>query len=322
MSLPPDADLGTVRFRPPIPYRKFRDRKWLHVLLFVLTLATTTGVGVLHYLSYAADFGRRNAQVNLLDGLWYSLTILAILGAHEFGHYLMCRRYNVDASLPYFIPMPIILTGTLGAVIRIREPFPTRAALFDIGVAGPIAGFVVLLPFLFYGLSMSPVVPYPTNIPLYNLGEPLLFQAAVNVMYGHIPSGSTINMHPMVFACWFGMLATALNLLPFGQLDGGHIIYATKGKWAAAVSLATVGVLIAMTFFTLNFIVFTALMVGMLLVFGLRHPVVIYEYEPLPRSRYWVAGFALLMLVVCASPVPMEYILPQAPTTTTPTPQK
>ena len=318
MSLPPETDLGTVRFRPPTPYRKFRDRKWLHLLLFLLTLATTARVGQFHYLSYAADFSRRNASATLIDGLWYSLTILAILGAHEFGHYIMCRRYNVDASLPYFIPLLFpdgvpIQIGTLGAVIRIREPFPTRKALFDIGVAGPIAGFLVLIPLFFIGLAMSGVVTVPKNIPLINLGEPLLFKAGVWLMFGHVPAGSTVNMHPMVFACWFGMLATALNLLPFGQLDGGHIVYATRKAWSGPVSIATVSLLVTMTFFTYSFVVFTFLLVAMVMIFGIRHPSVIYEDEPLPRSRFWVAGFALVMLIVCACPIPMEMIFPTPP---------
>ena len=321
MSLPSDPDLGTIRFRPPIPYRKFRDRKWLHLFLFLLTLWTTTYVGVFNYLSYLGDFGRRSAETTLAGGLWYSLAILGILGAHEFGHYIMCRRYNVDASLPYFVPLLFpqswgipIQIGTLGAVIRIREAFPTRKALFDIGVAGPIAGFLVLLPLFFIGLAMSDVVTVPKNIPLINLGEPLLFKAGVWLMFGHVPAGSTVNMHPIVFACWFGMLATALNLLPFGQLDGGHIVYATRKAWSGPISIATVGLLLTMTLFTFSFLIFTFLLVAMLMIFGVRHPSVIYEDEPLPRNRYWVAAFALAMLILCACPIPMEVIFPNAPT--------
>ena len=319
MPLPVDADLGTIRFRPSVPYRKFQDRKWLHGLLFVLTLTTTTLVGMLHYLNYAADFGRhRVTSASIADGLWYSLTILAILGAHEFGHYFMCRRYNVDASLPYFIPLLFpggvpIQTGTLGAVIRIREAFPTRKALFDIGVGGPIGGFIVLVPAFLIGLALSNVVVVPKNLVLINLGEPLIFKAGVQLMFGSVPSGSTVNMHPMVFAAWFGMLATALNLLPFGQLDGGHLTYATLGRWATPLSLATVGAGVVMTFFTRSWMVFTFMMMMMLIVFGPRHPNVIYEDEPLPKSRYWVAAFALVMLIVCISPVPMELIFPNTP---------
>ena len=133
--------------------------------LFAVTLLFTTAVGALHYLSYVSEFGRRPVELSiasLVDGLWYSLTLLGILGAHEFGHYYFCRRYNVDASLPYFIPAPIPLTGTLGAVIRIREAFPSRTALFDIGVAGPIAGFVVLVPALLIGMSLSSLVAVPS----------------------------------------------------------------------------------------------------------------------------------------------------------------
>jgi membrane-associated protease RseP (regulator of RpoE activity) len=129
-----------------------------------------------------SEFGRVSTPLDLgllLNGFWYSGTLLAILGAHEFGHYYYCRRYDVDATLPYFIPAPIPLTGTLGAVIKIREAFPTRTVLFDIGVAGPIAGFVVLVPALFYGLSLSNLLPEPTDVEgMLFLGEPLLFHWA------------------------------------------------------------------------------------------------------------------------------------------------
>ena len=323
MPLPADTDLGTVRFRPSVPHRKFQDRKWLHALLLLVTLGTTTYFGIFHYLAYAADFGRRTPQASWVDGLWYSGTILAILGAHEFGHYIMCRRYNVDSSLPYFVPLYIPLrllplpffffqTGTLGAVIRIREAFPTRKALFDIGVAGPIAGFLVLVPAFFIGLAMSNVAVVPQNSVLLNLGEPLLFKAGVKLMFGTVPAQSTVNMHPIVFACWFGMLATALNLLPFGQLDGGHILYAAKKAWSAPVSLATVAVLISTTFFTKSFVLFTFLLVVMLFIFGVRHPLVMNEDEPLARNRYWIAAFALLMLILCACPIPIDIVFPAA----------
>lgn len=316
MPLPADANLGTVRFRPSVPYRKFQGRKWLHALLFLATLATTTYVGVGHYLNYAADFGRRSPRADITDGLWYSLTLIGILGAHEFGHYIMCRRYNVDASLPYFIPLLLprwffIQIGTLGAVIRIREAFPTRQALFDIGVAGPIAGFLVVVPAFFFGLAMSNVVTVPPNIPLINLGEPLLFKAGVKLMFGTLPVQSTVNMHPVVFACWFGMLATALNLLPFGQLDGGHIVYAVKRNWSKPVSRATITALIVLLLFTPGFVLFTLLLVVMVLLFGIGHPAVIYEEEPLPRSRYWIAALALFILIVCACPIPWQFIFPQ-----------
>ena len=160
-----------------------------------------------------------------------------ILGAHELGHYLACRYYQVDASLPFFIPMPLVLTGTLGAFIRIREPIPTKRMLFDIGIAGPLAGFVFAVPALFIGVAMSPVVRVPPNLVGFDLGEPLLFRAATWLTWGPIANGYSVNLHPMAFAAWFGLLATALNLFPIGQLDGGHISYAVLGRRSTTVTL-------------------------------------------------------------------------------------
>ncbi len=297
-------------YAPPRLRPRFQGRTWLHVLLFVITLCTTTVVGALHYYSFVSDFERARVSLGLgslfLHGFWYSGTLLAILGAHEMGHYLLCRRYNVDASLPYFIPAPILLTGTLGAVIRIREAFPTRTVLFDIGIAGPIAGFAILVPALFIGLHMSTVVPSPTEGFGLTLGEPLLFQWASRLIFGALPDGYSINIHPMVFAAWFGMLATALNLLPFGQLDGGHVTYSTLGRASTPISIATVTFTIAMTFISRSWLVMTLMMVAMLLILGPRHPRVINEYEPLGPGRRALAVFGLIMLILCFTPAPIE----------------
>jgi hypothetical protein len=293
----------------PVPRRKFKSRVLLHALLFLLTLAMTTYVGTFHYLAFLEEFARYQVPFHsglFAAGFWYSGTILAILGAHEMGHYLLCRRYDVDATLPFFIPAPLPLTGTLGAVIKIREPFPTRRALFDIGVAGPIAGFVVLVPALFVGLQLSKIVPEPTTTNLISLGEPLLFRWATHLVFGDLPAGQTLNMHPMVFAAWFGMLATALNLLPFGQLDGGHITYAALGRLSTPISLATVGGAVVMTFVSSSWIFMAVMMLVMLLMLGPRHPRVIYEHEPIGASRNWVAVLALVILAICFTPVPIE----------------
>lgn len=309
------APASPLPFEPyylPQPRRKFQSRWWLHVLLFVLTLAMTTLVGASHYHSFAGEFGRRDVPLEwslLWDGLWYSLTILGILGAHEMGHYLFCRRYNVDATLPYFIPAPLPLTGTLGAVIKIREAFPTRTVLFDIGVGGPIAGFVVLVPALFIGLTMSTLVPEPPAEDVFFLGEPLLFQWAAHLVHGELPAGQTINMHPMVFAAWFGMLATALNLLPFGQLDGGHVTYATLGRWSTPISLATVALAIVLTYNSSSWMFMTVMLVLMLFFLGPRHPQVIYEHEPLARGRWLVALLALVIFIICFTPVPIDTLM-------------
>ena len=299
---------------PPLPAsltspRKFRDRRWLHATLFVLTLLSTTLLGADHYLAFTSDFGRRPVTIDstlILQGLWYSATVLLILGAHELGHYLACRYYQVDASLPFFIPMPLVLTGTLGAFIRIREPIPTKRMLFDIGIAGPLAGFVFALPALFVGIAMSPVARVPENLVGFNLGEPLLFRAVAWLTWGFVADGYSLNLHPMALAAWFGLLATALNLFPIGQLDGGHISYAVLGRRSTAVTLAAIGGAIGLTFFSMSWAVWTFLLVAMTLAMGPRHPRTIDEDIPLDRGRIWLAVLALVILVLCFTPNPIE----------------
>ena len=301
-------------YDPPLPVtytspRKFQDRRWLHVTLFVLTLVSTTAIGADHYLSYASDFGRIQVPISnalIAQGLWYSATVLLILGAHELGHYLACRYYQVDASLPFFIPMPGVLTGTLGAFIRIREPIPTKRMLFDIGIAGPLAGFVFALPALFIGVALSPVVRVPDNLVGFHLGEPLLFRLATWLTWGSIADGYSLNLHPMALAAWFGLLATALNLFPIGQLDGGHISYAVLGRRSTTVTLASICVAIALTFFSMSWLVWTFLLVAMTLVMGPRHPRTIDEDIPLDRTRIWLSVLALLVFVLCFTPSPIE----------------
>lgn len=296
-------------FTLPLEHRKFQSRLWLHIVLLFLTLVTTTAVGANDYAAYVSEFGRRDVTGDalglILNGLWYSCTIIAILGAHEMGHYLLCRRHDVDATLPFFIPM-LSLIGTMGAVIKIRDRFPTRRVLFDIGVAGPIAGFVVLVPALFYGLSRSYLVPSPTTGTGYALGEPLLFHWATRLMFGSVPDGFSLNMHPMVLASWFGMLATSWNLMPFGQFDGGHLTHAMLGRSSRWISIATVLVAIGMTFISWSWLIMTIVMILMLKFLGPSHPPVINEYEPLPRSRWVVAALAAIILVICFIPAPLE----------------
>ena len=298
---------------PPAPQVRSRSRRrrWLHLVLFLLTVASTLMVGADHFAGFYGDFGTRTVDLSatalLLSGLWYSASILAILGAHEFGHYYACRYYGVDASLPFFLPAPLPLTGTLGAFIRIRQPIPGKRELFDIGIAGPIAGFMVAVPVLLVGMGLSRITALPGNTSGFvELGEPLLFKAVAWLYWGTPPDGYSINMHPMAFAAWFGMLATALNLFPIGQLDGGHISYAVLGRKSTIVTLGTVGALIALTFVSTSWLVWTALTVVMLLTFGPRHPRTIDEHVPLDKARLWLALFALVMFVVCFTPAPVE----------------
>jgi membrane-associated protease RseP (regulator of RpoE activity) len=317
----PDFDLEVFRpvpegppvVIPPTPsYRVRREPVWRYVILFALTVLSTTQAGGLHYASFTVAFSDQIPQIPLfsllLHGLWYSMSILAILGCHELGHYFACRYYRVDSSRPYFLPMPFLLTGTLGAFIRIRAPIPGKRALFDIGIAGPIAGFIVALPVLLIGMHLSNVVKLPTSFrgEVFELGEPLLFKAAEWLTFGNIPDGYSVNMHPMAFAAWFGMLATALNLFPIGQLDGGHISYAVLGRRSTVVTMVMVPCLIGLSFVSTSWVVWTVLTIGMLLMFGPRHPRVIDEEIPLDSSRLWLSAFALLMFVLCFTPAPIQ----------------
>jgi membrane-associated protease RseP (regulator of RpoE activity) len=240
-------------------------------------------------------------------GPWYAFGILLILGAHEFGHYFACRWHNVDCTLPFFLPAPFLpLTGTLGAVIRIREPFPSRRALFDIGVAGPLAGFVTLIPFLIVGVYWSTVdvVPPAGEFQLW-LGEPYLFRWVARTIHGPLVEGTDIVIHPLGFAAWFGMLATALNLLPFGQLDGGHIAYAVLGRRSWLVSVATLGLVITLAWFSQSWIVMAVLLTAMSYFMGFRHPAPLDDWTPLSPGRVLVALLALAILIGCFTPEPI-----------------
>jgi membrane-associated protease RseP (regulator of RpoE activity) len=322
---PPSSDELTPVFVPSEP----RERWGLHLTLFLLTVVSTTITGGCHYISFTTDFasvrdlpdGGRELFAGIftspsfyLHGLWYSLTVLAILGCHEMGHYVACLRYGVNVSLPYFLPAPLPLTGTLGAFIRIRSRIPTKVALFDIGIAGPIAGFLVAVPALFLGLSLSRLDRLPDDpSDLMELGEPLLFRFAAWLVWGAVPDGYSINMHPVAFAAWFGLLATALNLFPVGQLDGGHVSYAVLGRRSTIVTLAMVAVAIGLTFVSSSWIAWTVLLIVMLVTIGPRHPRTLDEEVPLDSGRLILAAIAMVMLIVCFTPAPIEPFVTGAP---------
>jgi membrane-associated protease RseP (regulator of RpoE activity) len=234
-----------------------------------------------------------------LHGLPFSLTLLTILMAHEMGHYLTARYYRVDVSLPYFLPAPTLI-GTLGAFIRIRSAIYSKRALFDIGVAGPLAGFVTLLAPLAAGLSLSKVAPDVVHRGDLIFGNPLLLRLFELVWFPGVPAGD-IYLHPVARAAWVGLLATALNLLPIGQLDGGHILYSFVGEKMRWLSRLFVALLVPMGFyFAYSWLVWAAL----LFFFGMRHPV-IYDPYPIGRRRTWlgIAALVILILSFTLSPV-------------------
>lgn len=213
----------------------------------------------------------------------------------------MVRPGGIRTSLPVLGLRPIPrLRG-----LTWKTPKPRRI-LFDIGVAGPLAGFVVLLPALFVGLELSNVARLPDQFEGFALGEPLLFQLATQAVWGPIPEGHSVNMHPMVFASWFGLFATALNLMPFGQLDGGHIAYAALGRRSTLISLLTVGIAVGLTFVSSSWMMITVLMVVMLIAFGPRHPSVLDESVALDSRRLLIAVLAAVVFVLCFTHVPIE----------------
>ena len=286
-----------------------RDRIWLHALLLLLTLVTTTFIGTIAYRGFLSVVYLRRVPWSwyvIQGGLyWYAIPALSILGAHEMGHYLACRYYRINASLPYFIPFPSIF-GTLGAVIRIREPLRTKRMLFDVGVAGPIAGFVVAVPALILGMMWSPAVRIPAQLRGGELGEPLIFKLATYFIHGNLPKGVDINTHPLLYAAWFGFFATALNLIPVGQLDGGHIAYANLGRRANYVTYVMLAIMFVLGLtVSSNWLFWSVLMLGMLYLFGWKHPQTADENDSLGTARILVTLFAVLMFILCFTPVPL-----------------
>jgi len=242
-------------------------------------------------------------------GFQFSIPTLFILFCHEMGHYLYCLRYRLPATLPYFIPAPLGL-GTFGAFIRIRAALRTKAELFDVGVGGPIAGFIALLPFLVYGIAHSTpsaieILPAAEGAgsDLIVPGRSLLIQLVTYFFHGSLPSGSVMDLHPFALAAWVGLLATSLNLLPLGQLDGGHILYAVLGRWQRRLAwpsfagLALIGV-----FFWKGWLIWALIS----LFVGLRHPPVIDERSPLDGKRKILALCALLIFILSFMPIPVE----------------
>jgi membrane-associated protease RseP (regulator of RpoE activity) len=224
------------------------------------------------------------------------------------GHYLACRLYRVPASLPYFLPLPppVGLSGTLGAFIRIRGAITTKPVLFDMAAAGPIAGFVVAVPVMALGLQLSRVARLPADFVGLELGEPLLFQGISYLLFGSVPDGYSVNLHPMAMAAWFGLLVTAMNLMPVGQLDGGHIAYAVFGRLSSHITLGALVVILGLAAFSYSWIVWAVLLLVMLRVFGRHHPPTWDEDVPIGRGRVIVAAVTLLIFVACFTPTPIQ----------------
>jgi membrane-associated protease RseP (regulator of RpoE activity) len=284
----------------------------LHVFLFGLSMLTTTVVGVVLSQSFQSNRPLDLEQyVNvfpligarpwvLLEGLPYSLTLMTILLAHELGHYFACRYYGIDASLPYFLPAPTQI-GTFGAFIRIRSPIYTRRALFDVGVAGPLAGFISLLPAMAIGLAYSRVIPGIAEKGDLVFGVPAI-QRLMEMLIFPNHASADISLHPVARAAWVGTLATALNLLPIGQLDGGHIVYSFTSTYHKLFSRLFVLALVPLgIFYWRAWLVWAAL----LFFFALRHPV-IFDITPLDRRRVLLGILAAVIFLLTFTVVPIH----------------
>ena len=303
------------------------DRKpWLNGLLFGLTVLTTWFAGLLFALSFLSaaapsgageTLGRAAAEWApraLLDprvvvlGLLYAAALLVILVGHEMGHYLTCRRYGVRATLPFFMPGPPFL-GTFGAFIRIKSPVRFKHQIFDVGANGPLTGFALALPILVIGLALSKVGPFAMAQDTITFGEPLLFRILSGLFFGHVPEGSSLILHPIGFAGWVGLLVTALNLMPIGQLDGGHIAYALLGRRARLLSRVMVGFLVVMgVFFHVTWLVLAALILFFEFKSRMRlnHPPVLDEDAPLGPKRTVLSVLVVVVFILSFIPDPVQ----------------
>ncbi|HYB53130.1 MAG TPA: site-2 protease family protein [Thermoanaerobaculia bacterium] len=291
-----DAATRSLLDLPP-PRRRLLEHPLFHLTLLVATFFTTTYFG--------GRIFRADAGSSFWGGLPFSVPLLLILGVHEMGHYLTCRRYGLAATLPYFLPAPIpTLIGTFGALIRIKEPIRDKRALLDVGAAGPLAGFAAAVPFLLYGVTRAQPIsgesPPGTILFHYPLAVRLAQALTATAPY----TSASVRESPVFMAAWFGLLVTALNLLPIGQLDGGHVLRAVAGRRQPVISYAVLAGALATAlrgptwaFFGL----FAALFIGV------RHPPVENEAEPLDPRRLGIALLCLIVFLLCFTPVPIEF---------------
>jgi membrane-associated protease RseP (regulator of RpoE activity) len=289
------------------PYRRDPQRLWLHAGLLLATFLTATMAGSWVWEGTFDGGASWRALVDvarLSRGVTYASLLLLILGAHEMGHYLACRYYGVPATLPFFIPGPPMLVGTLGAVIRIRGVIPSRKALFDIAAAGPIAGFVVALPLLILGVARATELPESTELHGLTLGPPLCSWIFEHLFHGDAP----LQVGSIYGAAWVGMLVTSMNLFPVGQLDGGHALFAVAPRLHRLVSwvtIAAVGALVVVQSVVLRTpSAYTLWLVILVLMRG-RHPRLFDESDALGPTRRTLAVALVVIFILTFIPMPL-----------------
>lgn len=272
---------------------------YLNIVLFALTFISTLTVGAMHEgIDVLAE------PLKVYKGWPFSVTLLLILLFHEFSHYIASKKHRIEASLPYFIPAPTLF-GTFGAVIRMKSAITTRNALIDIGASGPIAGFIISILASIIGLSLSKIVPVHDTANLISLGDSLLFKALSRAILGTVPVNHDVYLHPVALAGWIGFFVTSLNLIPIGQLDGGHILYALLGEKHAMFSKLLVGGMFVMGFLYWDgWIIWGVL----LIILGFRHPPIVYTEIPLDPKRRIIGWIALAIFVLTFTPVPIAVL--------------
>ncbi|MDP3296977.1 MAG: site-2 protease family protein [Thermodesulfovibrionia bacterium] len=269
----------------------------LHVLLFILTFMTTLFAGAM----LAGVIPWQNPEKIYL-GLPFSITLLLILLTHEMSHYFMSRKHHVSVTLPYFIPAPSII-GTFGAIIKMRPPIPDRRSLIDIGAAGPLGGFIVAVVAVMIGLTYSDIKSAKEIQEGLSLGSSILFYILSKIVLNVDPDKYEIVLHPIAFAGWIGFLVTSLNLLPIGQLDGGHIIYALLGEKHQRVSKWIIPILIVLgILFWSGWIIWAFLM----LILGYKHPPVVYPEIPLDGKRKLIGWICFVIFILTFTAVPIK----------------
>ncbi|MEK6581489.1 MAG: site-2 protease family protein [Nitrospirota bacterium] len=272
---------------------------WLHIVLFIATFLSTLAVGALQ-VQPIENITKDPSKI--LKGLPFSLTLMLILLCHELSHYIASKKHHIKATLPYFIPAPTLI-GTMGAFIKMKSPITTRMALIDIGASGPIAGFIISLIATLIGLPLSQVILTKGIKGSLALGDSLLFSLLSRLILGEIPDSYDVLLHPIAFAGWIGFFVTALNLIPIGQLDGGHIAYAIMGEKHIHISKILVPVLIVLGFFLWEgWIIWGVL----LLILGLRHPPVLYWETPLDKNRRSIGWITAIIFIITFIPMPFK----------------
>jgi membrane-associated protease RseP (regulator of RpoE activity) len=271
-------------------------RTWIHIVLFILTVASTLYVGG----AQQSVTGKFSFSVN--DGLSYSIPIILILLGHEMGHYFMSRRYGIKATLPFFLPFPLPPFGTLGAVIRMEGTITSRKSLFDTGVAGPFMSLLLSIPAIAIGLRLSEIIPTSqVKEGAIRLADPLLFSMIQRLVMGEVPQNHDVLLHPIGYAGWVGLFVTALNLLPVGQLDGGHIAYALFGRKSRIIFFVAIAV---MAYITLFHNPGWLLLLILFILFGFRHPAPLDDQTPLDGKRKLMGGIAFLFFFLSFTPSP------------------